>query len=111
MTALQEAENILNRLNVAEKAQLLKWVVQDLDILSGKTGIESTEGVCGGVPRIVRTRIPVWTLVQMKLYGTTEAQILASFPTLTAEDLTNAWAYYRSHRQEIDEQIEENEQA
>jgi uncharacterized protein (DUF433 family) len=111
MTALQEVEKILTRLNFAEKAQLLKWVVQDLDIAAGMTGIESKPGVCGGVPCIVRTRIPVWTLVQMRFYGTSEAQILESFPSLRAEDLANAWAYYRSHSIEIDKQIQENENA
>ena len=111
MTALQEAEKILTRLNFAEKAQLLKWVVQDLDIAAGMTAIESKPGVCGGVPCIVRTRIPVWTLVQMKYYGTSEAQILESFPSLRAEDLANAWAYYRSHSIAIDKQIQENEDA
>ncbi|MDE0196803.1 MAG: hypothetical protein OXK78_01330 [Caldilineaceae bacterium] len=30
---------------------------------------------------------------------------------LRAEDLTNAWAYYRSNRDEIEQQITENETA
>jgi uncharacterized protein (DUF433 family) len=37
--------------------------------------------------------------------------LLQSFPTLRAEDLANAWAYARAHRQEIDQQILENEAA
>jgi len=43
--------------------------------------------------------------------GTSEAELLRSYPTLHAEDLTNAWAYFRSHREEIDRQIRENEEA
>ncbi len=43
--------------------------------------------------------------------GTSEADLLRCYPTLRAEDLANAWAYYRSHKQEIDLQIRENEAA
>ena len=93
----------------AEKAQLLQWIVRDLG--NAFPGIESTPGVCGGEPRIVRTRIPVWVLVQFRKLGASEADLLRSYPTLRAEDLTNAWAYYRSHRREIEQQIIENETA
>jgi len=93
----------------AEKAQLLQWIVRDLG--NAFPGIESTPGVCGGEPRIVRTRIPVWVLVQFRKLGASEADLLRSYPTLRAEDLTNAWAYYRSHRSEIEQQIIENETA
>ncbi len=40
--------------------------------------------------------------------GTSEADLLQSYPTLRAEDLANAWAYERSHRKEIDAQIKAN---
>ena len=40
-----------------------------------------------------------------------DSELLACYPTLRAEDLANAWAYYRSHRNEIDMQIIENENA
>jgi uncharacterized protein (DUF433 family) len=40
-----------------------------------------------------------------------EADILRSYPVLRAEDLANAWAFYRSHRDEIDGQIRDNEAA
>ena len=33
------------------------------------------------------------------------------YPILRAEDLAGAWAYVRSHRHEIDQQIRENEAA
>jgi uncharacterized protein (DUF433 family) len=74
-------------------------------------GIESDAAICGGEPRIVRTRIPVWTLEQMRRQGTSEADILRSFPSLRAEDLVNAWKYVDAHREEIDAQIRENEEA
>jgi uncharacterized protein (DUF433 family) len=43
--------------------------------------------------------------------GTSEADLLRAYPTLRAEDLTNAWAYARSHQAEIEQQIRENEAA
>lgn len=109
MSAIQEAEKLLSNMTRAEKAQLLQWVVRDLG--DSFPGIESTSNVCGGEPCIVRTRIPVWILVQAKLLGMSEADLLHSYPSLRAEDLVNAWAYYRSHREEIEQQIHENEAA
>jgi uncharacterized protein (DUF433 family) len=35
--------------------------------------------------------------------------LLRDYPTLTAQDLANAWAYVRSHLEEIEREIEENE--
>jgi len=109
MEALQEAERLLSVMTRAEKAQVLQWVVRDLG--DAFPGIESTPGVCGGGPCIVRTRIPVWVLVQARHLGTSESDLLRCYPTLRAEDLTNAWAYARAHRDEIEQQIRENEAA
>ncbi len=93
----------------AEKAQLLQRIVQDLG--DAFPGIESRSDVCGGEPCVVRTRIPVWVLVHARQLGVSEADLLRSYPTLRAEDLANAWAYLRSHRDEIEQQIRENEEA
>jgi uncharacterized protein (DUF433 family) len=109
MDALRQVEELLPSLTRAEKAQLLRTVVQDLD--DAFPGIESTPGVCGGEPCIVRTRIPVWVLEQARRLGTSEEQLLGSYPALRAEDLANSWAYVRSHRIEIEAQIRENEAA
>ena len=109
MTKLQEAERLLTEMTQGEKSQLLQWVVRDLG--DSYPGIESNPGICGGDPCIVRTRIPVWVLVQAKRLGTNEAEILRAYPTLRAEDLANAWSYYRGHREEIEQQIQENEAA
>ena len=81
------------------------------DIGDAFPGIDSIPGVCRGEPCIVRTRIPVWVLVQARELGTSEADLLRCYPTLRAEDLANAWAYFRFHRQEIEQQIRENEAA
>jgi uncharacterized protein (DUF433 family) len=109
MGTLQETEKLLSRMTRGEKAQVLQWVVRDLG--EAFPGIESQPGISGGEACIVRTRIPVWVLVRARQLGTTEAELLRSYPTLRAEDLANAWAYYRGHRDEIDRQIRENEEA
>jgi uncharacterized protein (DUF433 family) len=109
MSIVVEAEKYLSSLTRAEKAQVLQWIVRDLG--DSFPGIESTAGVCGGAARIVRTRIPIWTLEQARRLGTSEADLLKAFPTLRAEDLANAWAYVRSHRAEIEQEIRENEEA
>jgi uncharacterized protein (DUF433 family) len=109
MSALEEAELLLSRLTRGEKAQLLQWVARDLG--DAYPGIETTPGVSGGEPCIIRTRIPVWILEQARRLGSTEADLLRSYPALRAEDLANAWAYVRAHQEEIDRQIRENEEA
>lgn len=107
MSALEAAEELIAKLSRAEKAQLLRWAASDLS--DAYPGIESRPGVCGGEPCIVRTRIPVWMLEQARRLGVSEAELLRSYPTLRAEDLANAWAYVRSHRDEIAGQIQGNE--
>lgn len=102
-------DDLLNKMTRGEKARLLQHVVHDLG--NSFPGIDTIQGVCGGESCIVRTRIPVWLLVQAQKLGTSEADLLKAYPTLRAEDLVNAWAYYRSHKNEIDEQIQQNENA
>lgn len=107
--ALAEAEALLAKLSRAEKAQVLQWTARDLG--DAFPGIESRPGVCGGEPCIVRTRIPVWVLEQARRLGTSEADLLRSYPTLRAEDLANVWGFVRSHSEEITRQIQANEAA
>lgn len=109
MSSVREAEELLGAMTRAEKARVLQLLVRDLG--DAFPGIDSIPGICGGEPCIVRTRIPVWVLVQARRLGTSEADLLRSYPTLRAEDLVNAWGYYRSHKEEIDAQIRENEEA
>ncbi len=109
MNTFLEAEKLLSAMTRAEKAQLLQWVVRDLG--DSFPGIENNPNVSGGEACIVRTRIPVWVLEQARRLGTAEADLLLSYPSLRAEDLANAWAYVRSHREEIDGHIHENEEA
>jgi uncharacterized protein (DUF433 family) len=109
MSTLDEAEKLLSGMSRADKAQLLQWVVRDLG--DAFPGIVATPGVCGGEPCIIRTRIPIWALEQARRLGVSEADLLRSYPTLRAEDLTNAWAFVRLHRDAIEAQIAENEVA
>ena len=104
-----EVEQLLSEMSRGEKAQVLQLVVRDLG--DAFPGIDSIPGVCGGEPCIMRTRIPVWVLAQARRLGISEADLLRSYPTLRAEDLVNAWAYERAHRDEIEQQICENEAA
>lgn len=67
--------------------------------------IQFTPGVCSGYARIRNTRITVWTLVSFHNQGATEAELLRNYPTLTPLDLSAAWNYYDTHREEIDSLI------
>jgi uncharacterized protein (DUF433 family) len=107
MTMHDEWEHLLSTMNRADKAQLLQWIVRDLG--DSFPGIDTNPLVCGGEACVVRTRIPIWLLVRARSFGMSEAEILRSYPTLRAEDLANAWGYYRTHRDEIDNEIKENE--
>jgi uncharacterized protein (DUF433 family) len=73
--------------------------------------IDTITGVCGGEPIIVRTRIPVWVLEQARRLGSSETDLLRSYSALRAEDLANAWAYVRSHSDQIDVHIRAHETA
>ncbi|HUY32428.1 MAG TPA: DUF433 domain-containing protein [Pirellulales bacterium] len=106
---LEDLERELGSLTHAEKARLLQWIARDWG--DSFPGIECSPGVCGGEPCVVRTRIPVWVLEQMRRRGLNESDILRSYPTLRADDLTNAWFYVLAHRAEIEKQIRENEEA
>ena len=52
-----------------------------------------------------------YVLEQARRLGTSEADLLRAYPTLRAQDLANAWAYVRTHRDEMEEQICANEEA
>jgi len=109
MSRLSEIEALLPDLSAVEKAQLLYKIVRDIS--NGYAGIEHTPDVCGGSARIKGTRIPVWSLVQFRNLGASEAEILTHYPSLRAEDLVNAWAYADAHIDEITGDIARNEMA
>lgn len=75
------------------------------------TGIEKTWNVCGGDACVARTRVPVWVLELARRLGSSDRDLLADYPSLTTEDLKAAWVYVKAHRREIDQAIQENEEA
>ena len=109
MTVLEQAIDLIGRLTRGEKARLVRDIVLQFD--ESFPGIDSQPGVCGEEPCIVRTRIPVWLLVQTRRLGASEADILRAYPTLRAQDLVEAWAYCHAHPTEIEQQIQSNEAA
>jgi uncharacterized protein (DUF433 family) len=109
MTVIQQAEEFVAKLSRAEKARLVEQLIRELS--DAFPGIEQSAGVVGGAPCIVGTRISVWSLAQYRNLGATDLQLLQMYPTLTAQDVANAWAYYTAHKQAVDLQIVENETA
>jgi len=104
---LNEAEQAIANLSESDKAQLLRWL--EKEVKNGFAGIEKTENVMGGAACIRQTRIAVWMLEQARRQGVSEVDLLRNYPGLTAQDLVNAWDYANSHREEIENQIRENE--
>ena len=104
--SLSQLTTLVSKLSSNKKAQLLYTISKDL----GDTfpGIEKTVNVCGGSACIIRTRIPVWTLVSFKKMGMNNFTLLTSYPALRQQDLNNAWAYYKAKKKEIDTDIQEN---
>jgi uncharacterized protein (DUF433 family) len=106
---LQELETQLLTLTASEKAQIIQTLMQTLG--NDSRGITKTPGICGGTACITNTRIPVWTLIEARTLGYSEADLLTSYPTLTATDLTQAWIYAETHPEEITAAIQFNEAA
>src|SRR5688572_1531319 len=100
MTKLEEAVQAITGLSAQDRAELLQVVFRDL--ANPLEGVESNPQVCGGEACIVRTRIPVWLLEQARRLGSSEADLLAAYPTLRAADLVNAWAFVHNNRESID---------
>ena len=109
MSRLDTVRELITELSPGEQAQALQWLVRFMG--QAFPGIEHTAGVSGGEACLLRTRIPVWVLVQARRLGSSESEILGAYPSLRATDLRNAWAYYDAHKAEIDRQITENEAA
>lgn len=107
-TVVQETEKLISRMTRAEKTQVLQWIVRDLG--DAFPGIDMHSDVAGGAACIVRTRIPIWVLEQARSLGATDVHLLQAYPSLRAEDLANAWAYVRTHPDEIAQLIAENEE-
>lgn len=75
-----------------------------------KQHIESRPGVCGARPCIAGTRIRVLDIyVWYELHGRTPEQIVSDFPHLSLADVHAALAYYFDHREEIQQELRDDE--
>ncbi len=72
--------------------------------------IETTQGICGGKPRIAGSRIRVQDIVILTEQGLSPDEIIAGYPHLTLADIYAALAFYHDNRQRIDQQIQESEE-
>ncbi len=106
MTPLEQAISILPEMSENEIAQFLQRASQK--ITSNFQGIEKTPGVFGGSACVLRSQVPVWEIVEKMRLGVGNEKLLQNFPTLRAEDLTHAWAYFNLNREEIEGEIFEN---
>jgi uncharacterized protein (DUF433 family) len=106
LDTLQELTHQLLNLSPAEKVKAIQLLSQSL--ANHWQGIEKTLGVCGGRACIAQTRIPVWVLVNARRIGYSDADILESYPALSAEDLVNAWFYAEQFSEEIESDIWQN---
>jgi uncharacterized protein (DUF433 family) len=103
MSTLTDVREALPRLSESERYDLLQ------DLVGVVPSIVKTPGVCGGEACFVRTRIPVWTVIRARQLGVCEADILRSYPSLTAEDLIHAYHYALAKPAEIEKAIAANE--
>jgi uncharacterized protein (DUF433 family) len=123
MPQLEMVIKQIAELDPVEREELLLALAADYSPLVRPTGPQSqpyhsmeypsivaTPGVCGGEPRVIRTRIPIWVLERMRQQGVSEVDILRSYPTLRAVDLVQAWSYAARYPREIERAIRENEE-
>ncbi|MBD2576542.1 DUF433 domain-containing protein [Oscillatoria sp. FACHB-1406] len=107
MATLKELEPQLLALSNEDKERVIQLLSRESFSLG--RGIEKTPEVCGGSACIAGMRIAVWGLVEARRIGYSEADLLASYPGLSARDLVNAWAYTEAFSDEIEAEIMENE--
>lgn len=70
--------------------------------------VERKEGVCGGRPVIVNTRITVSLIAELANSGHSADEIVAMYHHLNHAKIYDALSYYYDHREEIDREIQEN---
>ncbi len=67
--------------------------------------IVRAEGVAGGQPVIVGTRISVAFIARLLQVGETAEDIIASYPHLAPAAVYDALSYYLDHKDEVDRHI------
>lgn len=109
MTTHKELEERLLALSAIEKAEAIQILTRTLS--DRPSGITKTPGVMGGDACIANTRLPVWLFVSLRQQGAADAQLFEAYPSLTAADLVNVWAYADAYPDEIETALEEQEAA
>ncbi|MEX2139365.1 MAG: DUF433 domain-containing protein [Pirellulales bacterium] len=72
--------------------------------------IELTPGTCGGKPRIAGTRIKVSLIATLSERNRlTPDEIVEAYPHLTLAQVHAALAYYWEHRDEIEQEIRDEQ--
>lgn len=79
-------------------------------MLSSVEHIETTDGTCGGKPRVAGTRIRVQDVVVWhERMGLSADEIVSRHPQLSLASVYAALAYYHDHRGQIDADMEKGE--
>src|SRR5947209_409972 len=74
--------------------------------------IANTPGVCGGRPCIAGHRIRVMDIAVLhEKRGLSPAEIVHQYPGITLADVHAALTYYLDHRQEIEDEFRQDEEA
>ncbi len=103
MSNYEHIISLLEKLSREERTSLAHQLVQSLAYQF--SGIIQKPTVNGGNATIIRTRIPVWTIIEAKKNGASDLELLQAFPSLNADDLVNALLYYRNNKAEIEAEI------
>ncbi len=101
---LQELQSQLLALSTEEQAQAIQLLTANLN--GTWSNITKLPDGTQGDAFIGQTGIAVWFLVHRHNQGTTDADLLAEYPDLTAIDLANAWLYNQLHTNEIQAAIQ-----
>ena len=95
-------------LNLTEQ-QVVK-ISLNPELVTTHPHITKTPGICGGIPAVRGTRIPVKVLANHFLHQNDSIEyILAGFPQLTRAQFYDALSYYYDHQEEIDTDLEADE--
>ena len=73
--------------------------------------ITHTPGVCGGRACLANTRLAIWVLVRFRELGADDKELLSCFPSITQDQLDEAFAYAANHPHEITQDIDQQEKA
>ena len=65
--------------------------------------------ILGGVPVVRGTRLPVWTIAFLWKAAGDADLILREYPQIERSDVEAALAYYRTHEDEIEAAIRDNQ--